>query len=626
MTPLTVGSPQQVIDRYAGMREHYGDYQRQLFLIDHAGLPLKTVLEQLDILGGEVVPVLRKELAQNRPAEVPDAPTHANRVKAAYGDQAPRAGGARTPTAATTSPATRRTATRPSRRAPRSVPPRPGREPEMTDAHGSPSSRRGCRTRRRPACSPTGSRLPRVKQLAERDIETDVDVFELRDYAHDITNNLLTGFAPPALESMINAVVSADAVIAVTPIFSTSYSGLFKSFIDVLDPDALTGKPVLIGANAGTARHSLAIDYAIRPLFTYLHAEPVPTGVFAASSDWGASGDQVAPLGERVDRGARELAEAIARREPRSIRRPVRPGELPRRGPLVRPPARRPRGGVSGSAQPLVEESERPRPGIRRIVGPVARARVVEERVRGVRVHVVGEVDARGGHRRPHVGEGVDERGVMCPVQREDGASRSPRCGPARAQCRRTARPRAHGRRRPPARSCRCRRSRIPRPRCARRRRAPRRGRRRPCAAAATADAANSGARIGASASRRRGWAAVRRASSGSAISAWSSSPSSGVTPIPLKRSGAMHHVALGGEPVRDIRDVRHEPPDLVDQDDPAAWRSCGSGAIGGQTVEVDRRHAPHSSTRPGVAAPAGCCRRCRRPMRRRRLERGSAS
>ena len=155
-----------------------------------------------------------------------------------------------------------------------------------------------------------------VKRLGERDIEAEVDVFELRDYAHDLTNHLLTGFAPPALESMIDAVVSADAVIAVTPIFSTSYSGLFKSFIDVLDPDALTGKPVLIGANAGTARHSLAIDYAIRPLFAYLHAEAVSTGVFAASSDWGASGDQVAPLGERVDRGARELAEAIARREP----------------------------------------------------------------------------------------------------------------------------------------------------------------------------------------------------------------------------------------------------------------------------------------------------------------------
>ncbi|MFG6443702.1 LLM class flavin-dependent oxidoreductase [Microbacterium sp. P06] len=90
MTPLTVGSPQQVIDRYAGMRDTFGDYQRQLFLIDHAGLPLKIVLEQLDILGGEVVPVLRRELAENRPAEVPDAPTHANLVAATYADGVPR--------------------------------------------------------------------------------------------------------------------------------------------------------------------------------------------------------------------------------------------------------------------------------------------------------------------------------------------------------------------------------------------------------------------------------------------------------------------------------------------------------------------------------------------------------
>lgn len=121
--------------------------------------------------------------------------------------------------------------------------------------------------------------------------------------------------------------VSADALIAVTPIFSTSYSGLFKSFIDVLDPDALTGKPVLIGANAGTARHSLAIDYAIRPLFAYLHAEAVSTGVFAASSDWGGAGDDVAPLAKRVEKGAKELAEAIARR---GASETVDPYDLPR--------------------------------------------------------------------------------------------------------------------------------------------------------------------------------------------------------------------------------------------------------------------------------------------------------
>jgi putative FMN-dependent luciferase-like monooxygenase len=81
-TPLTVGSPQEVIDRTLGFRDYVGDYQRQLFLMDHAGLPLKMVLEQLDLLGEDVVPVLRREFAKNRPAEVPDAPTHAALVSA----------------------------------------------------------------------------------------------------------------------------------------------------------------------------------------------------------------------------------------------------------------------------------------------------------------------------------------------------------------------------------------------------------------------------------------------------------------------------------------------------------------------------------------------------------------
>ena len=151
-----------------------------------------------------------------------------------------------------------------------------------------------------------------AKQLSERGIEIEVDVFELRDYAHDITNNLLTGFAPPALESVINAVVSADAVIAVTPIFSTSYSGLFKSFFDVIDSAALAELPVVIGATAGTPRHSLALDYALRPMFTYLHAIVAPTGVFAATGDWGESADSVKTLPARIDRASGELAALVA--------------------------------------------------------------------------------------------------------------------------------------------------------------------------------------------------------------------------------------------------------------------------------------------------------------------------
>jgi len=92
-TPLTVGSPQQVIDRYAEMREHFGDYQRQLFLVDHAGLPQRTVLEQLDILGGEIVPALRKEFAKDRPVDVPAGPTHELLVERAARGEAPVPGG-----------------------------------------------------------------------------------------------------------------------------------------------------------------------------------------------------------------------------------------------------------------------------------------------------------------------------------------------------------------------------------------------------------------------------------------------------------------------------------------------------------------------------------------------------
>ncbi|MDR6904406.1 FMN reductase [Agromyces sp. 3263] len=149
--------------------------------------------------------------------------------------------------------------------------------------------------------------------LRERGVEVEVQTFELRDLAHDITNNLLLGFAPPKLEAALEAVASADGLIAVSPIFTTSYAGLFKSFIDVIDTQALTDLPVLLGATGGTPRHSLAIDYAMRPLFTYLHAQPVTTGVYAATSDWGDGGDGVRSLPDRIFRGAREFADLVER-------------------------------------------------------------------------------------------------------------------------------------------------------------------------------------------------------------------------------------------------------------------------------------------------------------------------
>ncbi len=145
---------------------------------------------------------------------------------------------------------------------------------------------------------------------------TQIVTIELRELAHDVVNHLLTGFPSPALQHAIGQVVGADGLIAVTPLYSGSYNGLFKSFFDVIDPDALAGKPVLIAATGGTARHSLALEHAIRPLFSYLRAVTVPTAVFAATQDWGSAGSAGSELTARIERAGAELAVMIDQRQP----------------------------------------------------------------------------------------------------------------------------------------------------------------------------------------------------------------------------------------------------------------------------------------------------------------------
>ncbi|GAA2583470.1 NAD(P)H-dependent oxidoreductase [Winogradskya consettensis] len=158
-----------------------------------------------------------------------------------------------------------------------------------------------------------------VDQAASLGVDLTVRVVELRDVAHDLMNHMLTGFPPAALKDVIEAVEAADGIIAVTPVFNASFSGLFKSFFDVLDKDALVDKPVLIAATGGTARHSLALEHALRPMFAYLRAVTMPTSVFAATDDWGGSEDL---LHGRVDRAASELAREISRREPAVVTDP----------------------------------------------------------------------------------------------------------------------------------------------------------------------------------------------------------------------------------------------------------------------------------------------------------------
>lgn len=137
-----------------------------------------------------------------------------------------------------------------------------------------------------------------------------VEVITLREHAHEITDAALTGFAAPRLQHVYDQVEAADALIVVVPTFKASYPGLFKSFIDAMESDLLIGKPVLLAATGGSARHSLVIDFALRPLFAYLQAVVVPTGVFASPHDWGSSGETA--MQSRIDRAASELASLLA--------------------------------------------------------------------------------------------------------------------------------------------------------------------------------------------------------------------------------------------------------------------------------------------------------------------------
>ena len=140
----------------------------------------------------------------------------------------------------------------------------------------------------------------------------DVTVVELRELAAELAEAMTNWGTPtPALEAAQNAVARADGLIAVSPVFQGSYSGLFKMFFDTLQPHALNGLPTLIAATGGSSRHALVLDYALRPLLNYLHATVVPTGVFQATEDFGTA--EGARNEQRIERAAGELADLMVR-------------------------------------------------------------------------------------------------------------------------------------------------------------------------------------------------------------------------------------------------------------------------------------------------------------------------
>lgn len=146
---------------------------------------------------------------------------------------------------------------------------------------------------------------------------------ELREHARDLTSMVLTGVPSPRLSAFLDAVRSADALVLVTPIWSGSYTGMVKDLVDLLGEDGLEGVPVLMGATAGTGRHALALEHTLRPLLGHVKALVAPTGVFAATEDFGeVAGSTTAdatPIDTRIRRAAGELAALVAARPARPV-------------------------------------------------------------------------------------------------------------------------------------------------------------------------------------------------------------------------------------------------------------------------------------------------------------------
>lgn len=151
-----------------------------------------------------------------------------------------------------------------------------------------------------------------VSHLAQRGEHAVTRTVEVREHALDVTCTTLNGVRSDALTDALEAVERADLLVAATPVYNGSYSGLFKSFIDLVEPAALLGTPVLLGATGGSLRHSLVVDQELRPLFSFFQAAPVPTGIFATPEDWRAPGEPDFPLASRIDRAGWEAASLVA--------------------------------------------------------------------------------------------------------------------------------------------------------------------------------------------------------------------------------------------------------------------------------------------------------------------------
>lgn len=159
-----------------------------------------------------------------------------------------------------------------------------------------------------------------LKTEAVRDgVPPTIHVVELRTLARNITDAMLTGYPSEELDAAFTTLADSDGLVAVTPAFNASFSGLFKSFFDVLPEETLAGMPVLIAATGGTERHSLVLEHALRPMFSYLHALVSPTGIYAATADFGGQSAS-ASLDQRITRAASDFTRLLHSCGPRERR------------------------------------------------------------------------------------------------------------------------------------------------------------------------------------------------------------------------------------------------------------------------------------------------------------------
>ncbi len=161
----------------------------------------------------------------------------------------------------------------------------------------------------------TDGLIEATRQAAEQaGVAVEFTVVELREITLDVAKVMVTGMPETRVEDALDALESADGVIAVTPVYAGSYAGIFKSFMDLVGTERLAGTPVLLGATGGSARHSMALEFAMRPLFTAVRAHSIPTGVYAATEDFGAAwgnGSAGSAFASRVTRAGAELVNTI---------------------------------------------------------------------------------------------------------------------------------------------------------------------------------------------------------------------------------------------------------------------------------------------------------------------------